>query len=700
MGEHREGGSGLDRVEAWLDRWAPQVLAVLTALFCLPLFFEPMGIGGHDEFRRAASLDAIYSLEHPVTCLETFGELPLRTPFGGGGYPCHMDPVDSGFTPLMPLSRVFGGVITIKLMVFFATWLGALILFLMGRRLLALSPAASLFGCLGLAFSGWLPSQAMAGQTNIFLLFSTVVLYLVVVHHGSRRHHVLAGLVLGALFLVGPHFVRGFLPVLIFADLLFTQQRTSRKATSALARIPLPLVAWLLLALLPLSIDALPRPASLALCAAVLAAPMARRAIRERYLPTVWRLGAVLGVALAVSAGRMIAVFRLLAEGSYERIVHVRDEDFLEAYRGIDEFYDSAGLFARALLDHVPLGLEHAADGSPTFYEHAYLGLGPGVLACFLVGLVVLHRRATAWLTLLAAVTLVCFGPHLPGGIDVYAYAVQELPGFGSLSQPYKYFNFYIAFLMAGISGGAIHLALWWARRRGRWAIAAVAAAAILVLGTSAAHNGWVFHEAMKEPLLRFEPEPSYFQLMGAPSAELARAGEAAVREFHDTEGSEYRDAARPATLLSVYNLQQGIGTIDWSVNIHLSENASPRYFVLDDGTRIENPDYRGEAYFEGCESCTVESLHIRANTIEADVRVTGPTTLVINQNHDPYFRVDRGTVTQRHGLLAVELDEEGTYGVELVYRPWTFIGMTALAGLLSLAALAFGASRPRQRSA
>ncbi len=683
-----------------LDRLIPWLLLAAAALFCLPLVLNPGAYGGLSGDRQADSLRALFAIDHVYYSVRYFGELPLRTPFGGGGYPIYSSPIDLAFTPLVPLLLLCGGVATLKLFLLVGTWVTSLVAYFTARRMVGLGQGASLFCALVICFSGWLPSQTLSGLINIFIMLTTVALYLLLAPGASTRRAVLAGLLLGVLIMVGPHFVRSFFPVLLLTALLLTHHHATRDARSLLARLPVLPLAVLLLAAAPFSVPGLPRLNAAGLALLVLVTPLAWAPARRRYGPVVVRMLVALGVALAVASGRLYAIASLVMRARYERLEHTDEADALEAYMGKDEFYDSAALFLRAVVEHAPLEAAHAADGTPAYYEFAYLGLGFGPALCAAAGVLLLCRRLAPWIWLFALLSLLCFGPHLPGGLDLYALTIRGLPGFDVMSQPYKYFNFFIAFCMALFAGAAVDRAgaLVWGRGRG--ARAALLLVAGGMLAATFIQNFPVYSHAMAAELPELEREEEYYQVMSAPDRGLTSRGHEGVQEWQEDEGNEYRDHARHASLYSAFNVRQGIGTIDWAVNLPLPEKAAPRYFVLPDGERVKNREYFGEAYFEKSNECEVMEVQIRANSIDVEVDVREPALLVINQNYDRHFTSDRGEVTAFEGRLAVRLEQEGDYTVKLLYRPWTFIWITAGAAVFFLTALIWGLWPRRRRAA
>ncbi len=124
------------------------------------------------------------------------------------------------------------------------------------------------------------------------------------------------------------------------------------------------------------------------------------------------------------------------------------------------------------------------------------------------------------------------------------------------------------------------------------------------------------------------------------------------------------------------------IGKINWYGNIHLGEYAVPKYYIYWNGieflkpenyTWILNPEYRGEVYFLKNIGNKAAFQYFSPNKIIAQVNLTTPDTLIINQNFDKYWKSGLLTPVNHNGLLAIKLDRKGSYTIEFVYVPLSF---------------------------
>jgi len=158
--------------------------------------------------------------------------------------------------------------------------------------------------------------------------------------------------------------------------------------------------------------------------------------------------------------------------------------------------------------------------------------------------------------------------------------------------------------------------------------------------------------------------------------------------EFYNIQGQNLvRNRKEPLCSITYVNLLRGTGTIDWHTGIPIDENAVPKYFIDAGCNYIPNPKYKGEAYFLDPQNSASVDFHPNSMGIQVDIRT--PDTLVINQNYHSGWHTNRGKLTNRDGLLALELDESGSYNIRLYYIPLSFYSGLAVS-VLSIFLIAF----------
>lgn len=298
-------------------------------------------------------------------------------------------------------------------------------------------------------------------------------------------------------------------------------------------------------------------------------------------------------------------------------------------------------------------------------WKLGHASIGPIPLVLFVTGSVVLWRPALPWLTALMLFAWLSLGYNAP--IDALGL-LWTFPLFNTITWPVKYFSGQIVFSMAVVGASVFGLL---EERLGGGSRRFVAASAIILVAS-----------------LGLYPYVAGLQLTTYSLKPWNRLlAQTTDSEFFTVRG---RDLPRirywPAGANQYLNLLQNVGTIDWYNSLLLPEHAVPRYLVDPANRRIPNSDYRGEVFY--FESGNRASLTFLANTIVANVTAVVPGTLVINQNFSRHWQADRGQVISVTGLLAVRLEDVGTYEVRLRYRPPSFrLGLVVTA----LSAVAFG---------
>ena len=605
--------TGPDRAAlARLRRWGPAavVLAAAVAL-CLPMLLHPAGIRSGDAYRDNDWLSILLFPAWLHAAVTELGEFPLWCPFVGGGYPTVLHPSDISLTPLALPVLALGPVWGIKLDLLRLTAVGGLGVLALAREHLGLSRWAAAFSAVAYVAAGWFPSMMMVGFLNLAIYHLIPPLLLCLVRAAERlRHAIPAGLLLGWIAFLAG---TGTLTVALFAIVL-----TLGLAASRLVRDPRG--AW--------------RP---------LAA-----------------LAAAGGIAVCVAAVKIDGVATLLERGQYSHAAG-RGE---QSYEGIDweawndHVYPDAATFAHAALTHAPREASYSADGWPSGREYAHLGLPWLAVLLLLPSWWIVGRRLVPWLLAGAVFVALCFGPNSP--IDLYRHLIWNLEPLRGISQFYKYGNYFVM-LVAVLGSGAILDPL--LERLSSPRIRGIAVAAALAgLGISLAFNARPLATLCRLPLPPARPAEAFHQVAAAhnPVPELGE--------------HVYRERARVDGLVELYNLRDGVGTVDWYADIYLPEHTVPALLVdPETGQTTANPDYAGEVtVVEG--NGRVVAWRVGANTIDATVALDGPCTVAVNQNHDPAWRSEDGEVFALRGRLALRLAGTGERTVVLRYRPTRFL--------------------------
>jgi len=673
----------------------------LTLLFCAPMMRHPDGIRQGDEFRDEDWLhDISFSFFLEQGLLE-YGEIPLRTHLVGGGYPILGHPSDGSLSPASLSFVVLPTELAVRLNLVLLLWVGTLGVFGLARRSCGLDPPFALLAAGAFAFSGWFPSFMLTGFfVQAFYLVTPAVLYLLLEPGRGLRKALLAGLLLClVLFQAGTGLpaISHFLAVATFL-IAACAPRAGDSMMAVFGRLALALLCIVVSSSIISYHAQLGLPLTAGLLVALAGAVAALRPLRslvQCWRPSLLRLLIALVVVLSVGAGKWVSVQDLLDRSNYfedyeptqqareagEVGWHYQYGTRLEAK---ECFYDSLSGFLGYL--HRPLERETSyRDDAPTDPEYAPLGLTLPVVALALLAMA--RVRFAAWLGVSLVYLAICFGPNLPG--DPYRTLIWGLPGFYSINQPYKYFNFFLLLPVAMGFGLSLQ---WLASRSGR-TLVSVAVGSLLLLWPLV-QNAPLFATLFHLPAVVGEPADSYFQIRRPNQVDPDmpdRFGDLAEIDRSDREHNRHDDTRE------FFNVPRGIGTIEWYADIYLDEHPWARESVRRDGTRIVNADYRGEAWCHGG-GCEITDLAFTQNTISAQVLVDRATRLVINQNYDEDFETDIGPVVEQDGLLAVDLREAGTLSVLFRYRPTHILTALAVSALALLVTLALIVALPELR--
>jgi hypothetical protein len=154
--------------------------------------------------------------------------------------------------------------------------------------------------------------------------------------------------------------------------------------------------------------------------------------------------------------------------------------------------------------------------------------------------------------------------------------------------------------------------------------------------------------------------------------------------EFYNIQGKDIvRNRKEPLNSMTYVNLIRNIGTVDWHTGFPIAENAIPKYFIDAKGNIIPNAKYKGEAYFD--DSNNLAEAYFRPNSIIIQVNLHKPDTLIINQNYHRDWYTDHGKIFDKNGLIALQLDEAGTYNITMRYISRSFY-FGLMISILSLA--------------
>jgi hypothetical protein len=668
------GGSDMPEEGARQSLPGRGVLATLliSLVFCAPLAMNLSGLRQGDAFRDEDWLHDISFSFYLKEGLLTHQEFPLRTHLVGGGYPILGHPSDGTMSPFSLPFLLLSPEIAVRVNLLVLLWLGTLGIYGLARKELHLSDGPALVAAAAFAFSGWFPSFMLAGfYVQAFYLLSPLILYLLLSPGHTLRSSLLAGLLLcPVLFQAGTGLaaVAHFLAV---ASFLLCSVRDSPDGSRPVVRGLLGLASVIVLSALVAhhaqwGVVLSGLMSALFVAAAMLWLPT--RALLVAWKPALLRLLICLSVMAAVGAGKWVSVQDLLSRSDYleeylptqqarddgEQGYHYQFGTPMEAEHS---FYDGIP----SLLHNFQFSLERETayrDESPIHPEYAPLGLTLPIVALALLA-AALQRRGLGLLLIFGVYLAVCMGPNLP--LDPYRNLVWGLPGFYSLNQPYKYFNFFLVVPVALLFGLAADLA---SRKTGRER--AVLGGAAVILLWPLVQNASLFVTLTQEPAVIGE-RPDEFHQVSRPRQldpdSPDRFGDVADLDRSDREHNRNDDTRE------FFNVPRGIGLVDWYADIYLDEYAWARHFVRRDGSRVDNPAYPGEAWCTAG-ACTISRVQMTMNTIAVTLHSSAPDRLIVNQNYDGDFVSQHGPVLEQDGLLAIDLTQAGAHEILFDFRP------------------------------
>ena len=282
----------------------------------------------------------------------------------------------------------------------------------------------------------------------------------------------------------------------------------------------------------------------------------------------------------------------------------------------------------------------------------------------FGLALVAFWRKSLPW-----AINLLLFGWLIlayNAPVDLLR-PLWKLPIFSALYRPYKYFSFQIMFTFAVASGQSF----WLLRKlRPKW-LEHLLAIILITAGV------WFLYPKMVEIQ---RDTYTYEAPVEFPASE---------KEFYNIQGQGLtRNRKEPFRSVAYFNLPRNVGTIDWYTGIPIAENAIPKYFVDKKNNYVPNPKYRGEVFFSEIEDAKAKGT-FRPNSITVQVDIQTPGILVVNQNYHRDWHTNKGELFNRNGLIALRLQEIGSYMIRMRYISRSFYTGLAIS-VFSLTALVF----------
>ncbi len=546
-----------------------------------------------------------------------FGQFPLRSPYIGGGYPILGDPEDPSLSPFVLLTLVFGETAGLKLIALLIFLAGAAGMFKFAEKECGYSRPAALFSALALAFSGWFHMRIVGGNINELYYFLTPLILLL--YGGYRKTG------------------RNLLPLSL---LLFTIAMDGK----------LVFIVVMLFLFLYVSLSG-----------------------AEKTPGGEWHfdLSVYKKFFVFVAAGILLSAVKILPVMELFSMKGGIFNAKVDTHPNLYPQTAMMGYTAKMLFKGLVLGLNER-NVSPLGLNQLYVG--PALLLAFLAAMAAEAGRLWRWGVLFTVFLFLSMGMYAP--VDILK-PLWHLPFYNMIGLPFKYFNFFVIFIIC-LGGGAFVDLLRGVLRSGarNYILAGFFCVALL--------PPLVFSAGMRR------------QFDGRPLSQLKYSA-ALKRSFSQVREALPSDDRRWTRMY--FNQLQGVGTLNWYGAILLPENPQPafiaEYLKLEPVLR-PNPRYRGEV-FTANSANLARITRFTPNRIGIHAELSGPDTVTVNQNYSRDFSSDKGRVFDSNGLLGVELPAAGSYDVELRYLPFSFLA-GALISLLTAAALLYDAVAMRRR--
>lgn len=341
---------------------------------------------------------------------------------------------------------------------------------------------------------------------------------------------------------------------------------------------------------------------------------------------------------LRATLGVLVLTF-LVASVKLVPLIEIQLERSLE--RQVDPGYTLALLALAFIEDELNTSdLPYGISPDQVYFWHEYYAyIGMIGLAASLLGAVV--SLGDRWPLVAACLVIIMLSFGTNAFIDIWRPA-HALPVIRSLRVPSR-LNMVFLFCFAAFAGRAFSSLK-------RWGVpsSVVSVLVFVLLADMIYVNGDLFYGSFTRVLPPLGP----------------------ARPFHQVRvpGEDRFKVQYPMFLLNL-----GV--------VNCYEQAKPPIRAL----AVSDEGYRGEVYYRSSPG-TPELLSFSPNRLVIGVDVTSPDTLIVNQNHDPGWKVAGRMVRSVYGVIAVDV-EPGDTEVILYYRPTSFL----LGSLLTVMGLILG---------
>ncbi|MBL7197050.1 MAG: hypothetical protein ISS47_03010 [Candidatus Omnitrophica bacterium] len=357
------------------------ILILVISFFCLPVFENIQNVSSDEAWLQNFSY---YGFQRRA--IVDFFQLPLWSPYFGGGYPFFAHPENSFLSPISFITLLCGEVIGLKVVLFLGYIIGTLGMFYLTRYVFKFNLAGSIFSALLFTMNSNLPYQISDGNLVQINFFYFPWLFAFFIKAKEKRHYlIVCALLMTLLLLNGASF--NILTMVLFL---------------------------LLFSVLSL-------------------ADIKKNRLNNNYLKNLFL---IVILTLFLSSVKIMPTLQLLFENDRSF------DNYSEAAEGsltLDNLYYS--LFPRA--PYVGKNSDFP-DGTHAVDSTMYFGHIPIFL--FLLSIYFCRRKLRHFFILLPIFIIFCFGKNSP--IDLFK-VLWHLPLFRSMHYPNKYFALYCPFIIS-----------------------------------------------------------------------------------------------------------------------------------------------------------------------------------------------------------------------------------------------------------
>lgn len=592
------------------------IVVIFTALFYFPIIknLSKTVIDENDWWRN------VYNAGLSRKSIVQYHQLPLRTPFLGGGYPLIGRPSDLTLSPFFIFILIFDEVRGLRVLMYFIFIMGALGMFYLTCSVLKYHFWGGVFSSLTFSLCNWGIYELIDG--NLEKIYYFLLPWVMAFFIKSKYNKI---------FIVPTIFISS---IILFS--------------SALTLFPIYLFVFLFVCINTVEIK-----------------KGLKIVINSSYL-SIFSL--IVVTTLCLCAVKILPFLQLYS---------MRVKDIHSQYGGT---YQEISCAIKAF--NSCLNLEQLRESllDPVFrgYSVMYMGIIP--LIILVLSVLIYRKLVFSYIILLIIFILIGFGPNSP--IDLYRVLWFLRPFGHTMFRLDKYFGFFIPFCISLIGGSffwvfkgkgkliqlsALMIIIFSAGNM-YWHNRMIFRDIIYEKRPEFKEYNFFFQVEVKKVEVE-RKRPNFSEIKDIRSYQpfwILLQQNIGVTDFNWKEGIKIKEYAIPKYTLDTW-LQEGE-----CVYVKGYEDIS-NYNEIDlVSTGRINPSYKAEAFFTNDKN-EARITRFSPNIIDINFRLNNPDKLIINQNYHKSWKTNKGKVIDCQGLLGVELTDKGSSSLRLSYVPLDF---------------------------